>query len=167
MGRQTLSHNSGLGEGSVRTILKRLKRGGFIEIDKLGCRLTDSGRRTYQSLSKRLSAVVALRGSSLAVGKFQVAVLVRSSSETVTMGIEQRDAAIRIGGTGATTYVVRSKKFTIPGGSGDCEKDFPSDVWPALRTELRPKDGDVVIVCGAGEEKTAKLGALSAALTLL
>ena len=82
-------------------------------------------------------------------------------------GIEQRDSAIRLNAAGATTYVIRAGKIAIPGGSTDCEKDFPSRVWSTLRAELRPKDGDAVIVCGARDETTAKLGALSAAVALL
>ena len=57
--------------------------------------------------------------------------------------------------------------FTIPGGSEDCEKDFPSGAWVALRTMLRPRHGDAVILCGSDREETARLGALAAALTLL
>jgi len=101
------------------------------------------------------------------VGKSQVGVLVRSKGASITNGIYQRDSSIRVGATGATSYVIKGNKFTIPGGSSDCEKDFPSRAWPTLREKLKPKNDDAVIVCGARDETTARLGALAAALTLL
>jgi uncharacterized protein DUF4443 len=58
-------------------------------------------------------------------------------------------------------------KFAIPGGSDDCEKDFPSPEWEVLRKELEPRDGDALILCGAVDSRKARLGAISAALTLL
>ena len=82
-------------------------------------------------------------------------------------GLEQRDSVIRLNALGATTFVVKDGKFTVPGGSSDSEKEFPSKVWTTLKERLGPKDGDAVVVCGAKDETTAKLGALSAALTLL
>ena len=82
-------------------------------------------------------------------------------------GLEQRDSAIGLHALGATTFVMREDKFVLPGGSTDSEGEFPGTVWSTLREQLSPKDGDAVVVCGARDETTAKLGALAAALTLL
>ena len=167
IGRQALANQTGLGGGAVRTVLKRLKEEGYVESDSAGCRLTRSGSRLYSSVQKKISPMVDVKGSELTVGLFQVALAVRSGAATVKGGIEQRDAAIKIGATGATTYVIKSRRFTIPGGSNDCEKDYPSDVWGKLRKELMPKDRDAVIVCGASDSNSARIGALAAALSLL
>ena len=110
---------------------------------------------------------MAIKKSTLTVGPSQIAVLVRSSAADVGTGIPQRDSAVFAGANGATTYTMKGGKFSIPGGSNDCEEDYRSPAWSTLRNELGPKNGDVVIVCGAAEETTAKIGALSAALTLL
>ncbi len=167
IGRGTLAVRSGLGEGAIRTILKKLREDGYADANASGCFLTPAGRRVYQSIWKKLSPMVTLQGFKLGIGGVQVALAVRGGGRIVKYGIEQRDAAIRVGAAGVTTYVIKSGKFTIPGGSADCEKDFPSNAWSNLRAELEPKNGDAVIVCGAPDETTAKLGALSAALTLL
>jgi hypothetical protein len=166
IGRQGLSESTGLGQGSVRTILKKLRKGGFVDSDIQGCRLTGPGQRLYGEIAEKLVGPVPLDGTSLTVGSSQTAVLIRSRSQFGS-GIEQRDSAVSVGALGATTYAIRDGKFNIPDGSSDCEKDFPSPTWSTLRSELRPKNGDVVIVCGAKDDKTAKLGAYSAALTLL
>lgn len=167
IGRQSLARSSGLGEGSIRTILKKLQHEGFVATNALGCYLTTRGSLAYKSILGRVSPLVPIEGASLTLGGSHVAILVKSSASAVGSGIDQRDSAIRIGALGATTYVIKSNRFSVPGGSGDCEKDFPSKAWPKLREDLKPKNGDVVIVCGAGDETAAKLGALAAALTLL
>ena len=167
IGRQALAAGAGLGEGSVRTILKKLRGAGLVEVDPAGIRLTEEGGRAHRSILKALSVPVTLHGSTLAVGKWQAGTLVRSAGSSITTGIQQRDASIRLGAEGATSYAYSDGRFTVPGGSSDCEKDFPGRTWSSLRAELSPRNGDAIIVCGARDETTAKLGALSAALTLL
>ncbi len=167
IGRHSLAVRASLGEGAVRTVLKRLREEGFADADASGCHLTRAGQEAYSSLIKKLSPMTTIEGSRLTMGAAQVAVSVRGGGGVVKSGIEQRDSAIGLGAAGATTYVVRGSRFTIPGGSDDCEKDFPSKSWKTLRERLKPKDGDAVILCGSEKEETARLGALSAALTLL
>jgi len=167
VGRQSLALRSGLGEGAIRTLLKKMREDGYAQANASGCFLTEAGRKVYESLAERLSPTVLLRGSKLTVGVVHVGLAVREAGKTVGTGIEQRDSAIKLNAAGATTFVIRAGKFTIPGGSSDCERDFPSRTWSSLRTELKPKNGDAVILCGARDETTARLGALSAALTLL
>jgi hypothetical protein len=165
--RQSLALKSGLGEGSVRTILKKFRQEGYVKTDPFGCHLTDSGETLYRHILRKITPLVSIDSSPLSVGRSQFAILVRSGDESITSGIDQRDSAVRAGAVGATSYIIKGDKFTIPGGSSDCEKDFPSKAWTILRGELKPANGDAVIVCGARDETRAKLGALSAALTLL
>ena len=167
IGRQSLSERTGLGQGSVRTILKRLRREGYLVSDIQGCHLTELGRNLYSAFLRKLVGPVSLNGASLTVGSSHSAILVRSSGPSPGIGIKQRDSAVHIGASGATTYVIKAGKFQVPGGSDNCEKDFPSKAWVTLREKLGPRNGDIVIVCGATEETTAKLGAISAALTLI
>ncbi|MDG6990390.1 MAG: hypothetical protein JRM99_03090 [Nitrososphaerota archaeon] len=167
VGRQTLAAGAGVGEGSIRTILKKLRQAGLAEVKPAGIQLTEGGLRAHRAILKTLTFPVTLQGSTLSVGQWQAGILVRSAAKSVTTGIQQRDASIRLHAEGATSYVYRGNRFAVPGGSSDCEKDFPSVTWTALRAELRPRDGDAIIVCGAKEETTAKLGAISAALTLV
>jgi hypothetical protein len=166
IGRKALAESSGLGEGSIRTVLKKFRQGRYVTTNPLGCHLTDSGKELYESISKKLTFILPLQNSKFTVGASQVAVLVRSGASSVGSGIDQRDSAVQVGAAGATTYVIKSGRFAVPGGSPDCERDFPGGPWSALRDGLKPRNGDAVILCGARDETTAKLGALSAALTL-
>ena len=167
IGRQALAARCGLKEGPVRTVLKKLREDGYAKSNASGCYLTDAGKRVYGSLRSRLSPFAPLEGSKLAIGAYQVGIVARGGGRAVQSGLEQRDSVIRLNALGATTFVVKDGKFTVPGGSSDSEKEFPSKVWTTLKERLGPKDGDAVVVCGAKDETTAKLGALSAALTLL
>ena len=164
--RQALATKTGLGEGSVRTILKKLRREGIVTADPAGCHLTSSGKRLFSSIHSKLSSPLVLDESPFTVGTSQTAVLVHGAWKLVGSGIEQRDSTIKLGAAGATTYVVKGGRFTIPGGSGDCERDFPNDRWSILRGKLNPQNGDAIVVCGATNQTTATLGALAAALTL-
>ena len=167
VGRHALASSSGLGEGAVRTVIKRLREEGLATVSSAGCRLTPSGRRVYAALAGRLSPALALRYSDLTMGTHQVAVVVRKGGAKVASGIEQRDSAIKVGAAGATTYIIRDGRFAIPGGSSDCESDYPGGVWEVLRKGLHPKEGDSVILCGAALPILANLGAVAAAATLL
>jgi len=167
VGRQTLALRSGVGGGAIRTILGKLRGRGIVGAVRAGCFLTRSGRRLADSIETSLSLLESFPHSELSMGENQAALVLRGAGAKVHSGIEQRDSAIRIGASGTTTYVIRSGRFTIPGGSSDCEKDFPSRAWSVLKNELKPKSGDVVILCGAVTEVSARLGALAAAITLL
>lgn len=167
IGRQALALRSGLKEGPTRTVLKKLREDGYADANASGCYLTGSGKRIYGFLRARLSSFVPLASSKLTIGAHQVGIAVRGGGRGVQSGLEQRDSAIRLNAAGATTFVIKEGKFSIPGGSMDSERDFPSKVWQDLREALEPKEGDAVVVCGARDETTAKLGALSAALGLL
>ena len=148
-------------------MLRRLRDGGYVDVNASGAFLTEKGKGVLLSLQSKLLPIVALEKSRLTMGNEQAAVGVRGGGRSLGNGIAQRDSAIMVGASGATSYVIRGSNFTVPGGSTDCEKDFPTGAWKLLRKRLAPKDGDVVIVCGAQDRLRAKLGAVSAALTLL
>lgn len=167
IGRQALAKKTGLGEGAIRTVLTRLKREGYLVISPSGCSLTKKGEQLYFELKDSVPEIRTLRETRLTMGKQQVAIVVRKAGERVTNGIDQRDAAIKAGADGATTFVIRNQKFQIPGGSDDCERDYPGEGWETLRTSLKPSEGDAVIISGSSDSQLSKVGALSAALSLL
>ncbi len=167
VGRQELARRSGLGEGAARTVLKKLKEKGYVDVIRSGCFLTRVGRQKARSIESSMSGLASVPRSDLTMGDHQAALALRNAGGRVRSGIEQRDSAIRIGASGATTYVVQSERFTIPGGSANCERDFPGPVWSVLRRDLSPRNNDVVILCGGHDEVSARLGALAAATTLL
>jgi len=167
IGRHALAQRAGLGEGAIRTVIKRLVEGGYIKVKSPGCELTRRGKEVYHELKKTIPQFLSLSKTSLTVGREQVAVLIKGASSLVTNGIIQRDAVIKVGALGATTYIIKDSKFQIPPSVADCEKEFPGEIWNTLTDELRPQGGDVVIICGSHDQIVSTIGAVSAALTLV
>lgn len=167
IGRKALAARTGLGEGAIRTVLSRLRGEGYLTVSPSGCALTKKGEALFSELRQSLPKMAAMTRTSLTVGEKQFVTLVRAAAKNVTNGIEQRDAAIKAGADGATTFIIRRQKFSVLGGSDDCERDYPGEAWEGLRRLLSPNEGDAVIVCGSGNPMLSKVGALSAALSLL
>jgi hypothetical protein len=167
IGRQALARETGVGEGAIRTMVRRLKQASYLKTFASGCTLLGRGERLYGAIKSAIPRVVPISRTKLTVGSFQSAALVKGLATVVTDGIAQRDAAVWVGADGATTLVILGSKIRVPRGSQDCETDYPDSVWAFLRKELLPEDNDVMILCGARDQLTSRIGALSAALTLL
>jgi len=161
--RKALCHGLALGEGTVKTLIKHLKMNGLVQTSNGGTKMTAKGRGICQGLLKAMPAEMSLPKCSVALGKFNYAVLVREFGFAVSSGIDQRDAAIGMGATGATTFIFKDGKFAMPTSIQDSLKKDPS-VRKMLAGNLRPEEGDVIIIGSAKSEKTAELAAKSAAL---
>jgi hypothetical protein len=166
-GRKSLSKELELGEGSVRTMLSRLQEGGFVKMERGGCRLTESGASIYRELARMLTQPKPVDAGPLSQGACNYSILVRGSAVKIRSGLEQRDAAVRAGAKGATTLIYVAGRFLLPGVDVDVEKAYPSGFWKTLRDLLNPRDGDSIIIVGADSAKAAERGALTAALQTL
>ena len=162
VGRQQLAKELGLGEGTTRTIVKRFRDEGLIEVTRGGMTLTARSNTMLNDIRKRVSST-KLSQAGITVGAYDYAVLVKGVTSQVKSGIEQRDSALMAGAKGATTLVYRGNQFHVPG----------VDVTPSvllvreLICRLKPEEGDVVIIGTADSILKAELGAKSAALELL
>jgi hypothetical protein len=162
--RESLATGLGLGAGTVKTLVKHLKMNGLVQTSNVGTRMTARGKGICNDLLSAMPSELTLPRSSVALGRFNYAVLVKEFGFAVRSGIEQRDAAIKMGATGATTLLFRENKFTMPAGNHDSLKKEPR-VRSMLVEKLKPEDGDVIIIGSAdSNEKTAELAAKNAAL---
>lgn len=166
VGRIKLSKTLGLGEGATRTLVKHLRNEGIIEISKSGIILSASGRELFSVLKSKIGEETEVPESSLTVGSFNVAVLIRDAADVVTYGLEQRDAAIKAGATGATTLVFSHNGLAMPGISEDVFQNLRL-VHDMLISNLKPKENDVIIIGSADDRLAAEFGAKAAALELL
>jgi predicted transcriptional regulator len=165
VGRLRLSRDLDLGEGETRTLLKHLKNEGLIEVSKSGISLSEAGRKLLSSLRAVLSEQVEISSTPLTVGRFNVAVRVAGMKNSVKYGLEQRDAAIKAGAKGATTFVFGKNGLAMPGTGEDVSKSGFSII--AALSKLSLKEGDVIIIGSADEKIKAELGTKTAALELL
>ena len=166
VGRTRLSKELGLGEGTTRTLVKHLKREKLIEVSRKGMVLSESGKELFLKLRFHISDGVEIPSSPLTVGPYNVAVLVRNMGHAVKYGLEQRDAAIRAGASGATTLVFSQNKLTMPDVEEDVLKDA-SSIRVILMSKLRPQENDVIIIGSAEDKKRAEFGAKMSAFELL
>ena len=166
IGRKKLSEILGLGEGATRTLVRHLRNEGMIEVSRSGIVLSKFGEKVFSDLRSRISEEIEIPRSSLTMGSFNVAVLIRNAAGSVKYGVIQRDAAIKVGALGATTLVFSRNKLTIPGVSEDVLQKI-QPIQDALISKLKPRENDVIIIGSADEKRAAEFGAKTAALELL
>jgi hypothetical protein len=162
--RNALCSGLVLGEGTVKTLVKHLKMQGLVETSNGGTKMTAKGKDICEGLLSAIPAEMSLPKCSVALSRFNYAVLVREFGFAVRLGIEQRDAAIKMGATGATTLLFKDNKFVMPTSSNDSLKK-EQKVRKMLVEKLNPREGDVIIIGSAdSNQKTAELAAKNAAL---
>jgi len=96
--RAELTKNTGLGEGSVRTILNLLKKRGLIESSKKGHRMTVKGKQLYAKITTQLSFKKNVKLSF--TKKTNIALCIRKMSE-LSPHYSIRDIAVKAGADGA------------------------------------------------------------------
>jgi predicted transcriptional regulator len=166
VGRIRLSKVLGLGEGETRTLLKHLRNQDLIKVSRLGIALSKFGEKIFSELRSQIAEGIEVPGSPLTVGPFNVAVLVRGAARKVRSGLEQRDAAIKVGALGATTMAFRNNRLIMPGVDEEILRDA-SIMFDLLVSKLGPKENDVIIIGSANYRQVAEFGAKMAALELL
>lgn len=161
-GRKSLADAVNVGEGSMRTIVEFLREKGYVDVKQTGIKISYKGQEFLRNLPIRMER---LEPSDISIAVRNVAVLVRNRAEKISLGIEQRDAAIKAGAEGATTIVIKGGKMLVP-PDYHLDKEKP-EIARGLRKLLSPNDGDIVIVGAAEEFERAEDGALAAAFALL
>jgi hypothetical protein len=163
VGRLRLSKALGLGEGVTRTLIKHLKREKLIDISKAGVSFTEYGEKIFQDFRSKIGKKIEIPESSLTLGSFNVAILGRNLAQLVNDGLEQRDAAIKVGALGATTLIFKDNHLIMP-------KETSIQTNPLYRlliSRLNPDENDVIIIGSGNDYPTAEFGAMTAMYELL
>jgi len=165
--RHTLCKKLNLGEGTVKTLVKHLKIYDLIETDKTGTKISEKGNKLLSELVLSMPAEMSISTCSVALGKFNYAILLKQMSYVIKTGIEQRDAAIKMNALGATTLVFKDKRFIIPNTNFDAlHKE--QKLHTLLVEGLSPEEDDVLIIGSDNKsERTAEFAAKSAALVTI
>ena len=143
--REKLCKDLGLGEGTIKTLVRHLKMQNLIESTNAGTTMTKKGNSFFSELLSSIPSEISLSKCAITLGKFNYAVLVKQMSSTIKDGIAQRDAAIRMGASGATTLLFKDNKFLIPQTDFDSLKD-EHQLSEQMIKNLHPQDGDVIII---------------------
>ncbi|MDH2904833.1 MAG: hypothetical protein PXX82_00555 [Methanomassiliicoccales archaeon] len=160
-GRAKLASEIGIGEGSIRTLLDDLETNSLIARNNSGNVVTSEGKRVISSLR---IAIMGIQNCSLSLSGHSSVAVVKSASKRVTNGIMQRDEAVRNGGVGATTLIVRKKGLYIP---PEMKHVNDRELENAVFGEMHASEGDVVIVGSGSTAISSEIAVFSASLTLL
>lgn len=166
VGRGRLSKLLNLGEGVTRTLVRHFDKEGMVKVSRSGIALSDFGRRVYSDLKSKIVGEVEVPSNPLTVGSFNLAVLVRDAGHLVKSGLEQRDAAIKVGALGATTLVFKGNRLTMPGVTEEVFRNA-TPIRGLIMAQLKPTENAAIIIGSAEDRRTAELGAKTAALELL
>jgi hypothetical protein len=161
VGRKKLADTVGVGEGSMRRILDKLKEWNFISIKQTGITITKAG---IDFLNQIPVKVVDVRLDSSTVGDFSQGVLVFGVASKIGNGMQQRDAGIKAGAAGCTTIVIRDGVLMIP-PDWDMDKETPELAYKIRKDTGMTRD-DVLIVGSGSSQSLAIEAALNAAFDL-
>ncbi len=161
-GRRRISEETGIGAGTVRSILQKMASLGLVDIYGTGTTLTASGSEIAEGTGISL---VRLGHTEAAVGTHQVTVAVRNGADAVTNGAVQRNEGLKAGGDGCTAIIVKNGDLIMPPVWNVDER------YPVLARGLREQgvsEGDLFLIGGSDTGKQyAAAAAFAAALAIL
>jgi predicted transcriptional regulator len=166
VGRNKMAKKLNVGDGAVRTIIRRLKDADLITITREGCNLTEKGRSVWKGFEELFPKRLSVGNNELTKSDYNFGFLVKNKGHKVKSGIEQRDAAIMGGAGRAIAIVSKGDHLVIESISNNVAQQFPKASSQIIR-DFRPKDNDVIIIAGADDPLRAKRGAFAASWILL
>jgi hypothetical protein len=161
--RSLLMQELGLGEGSIKTLVKHMKMHGLVENSNAGMWLTDKGNNIYAKLHESIPKEMEIANCSVAIGRFNHAILLKNMADNIRNGIEQRDVAIKAGAVGATTLIFKNQRLVLPDTNEDLMRNDPM-VHSLIIDRLAPEENDVIIIGSSQNRKVAEMAAKSVAL---
>jgi hypothetical protein len=162
IGRGQLAKELRLGEGTIRTLVGRMKGLGLLSTSRGGMTLTESGREILSGFHELLMSA-DVPETTMTVDSRNHAVLVYGAAKVVRKGIEQRDVALIAGAQGATTLIYERGRLLMPG----MEDSLDPTMIEFIEEAMNPANSDVVIIGSSDDAFLAEIGAKSAALKLL
>ena len=187
IGRYRLEKELLIGSGTAKSLIKKLNKiAEFITTKDQNIRkghvLTRKGLTFLKMIKESIPMVKDGDGSILKdiiikPDKDSIFFcLVKNATKKITDGIAQRDAAIKIEGSGATCLVFNGKNLIFPSKSFNLNEGdkmiIDIEILSYFKTQLIKEklnlEKDDIIVIGSGENpQKARLSAMNAALTLL
>jgi len=165
VGRKNLVRILGVGEGSVRTIIKRLKGDGLIKSSKQGHELTQKGKETVENYLNKFSMPGEFKASDLSLhsGEESSLIIVHEAADRISNGLEQRDIARDAGATSIAILLYKKRILEFPTPEVRLSQ-FPDSGKELENLDL--KEGDAILISFGKTEAKAENGAVAVALQL-
>jgi len=158
--RKGLVEETGLGEGSIRGMLKVLKEWKWVEVKQNGIHITAFGKRSFDSFRLRY---VDIYNEKYAVSRYQQGIIVEGVADSITNGMAQRDLAIKNGADGAAIFVMRGGRIIFP-ESWDIDERDPEFAKKIRATGI--KDGDALVIVDTKDPDEAMAVAAAVGLAM-
>lgn len=168
-GRKDLANKIGIGEGSIRTILKILKKKNLIDSNKKGHILNENGINFLNKYLEKFSLPFKVYSTDIG-NESKVGIIVHNCADKISYGgIKERDIAIRNNADRALILIYNEK------GNVPFQKlKFPNDVYlidefsefVEEMKKVKFVKGDVLIVTFANNYIDAENSAIAVALYL-
>jgi len=167
MGRITLSKRIGIGEGSIRTIIKKLVDFSIISVDAVGgCHLTELGKSIVRELRRIIVSTTSVSLDELGILFPSYALQLRGQSISSSSLTRLRDKSVKSGAEGLMIFVFEGGRITLPMMTEDVSTLYPRTT-SALKAAFKLEEGDSILIAFSEEVNLAELGALSAALSII
>lgn len=159
-GRKAVSEALELGEGSVRTLLRKISQRGLIHSTQRGHSLNGEGMKLLERISENFSEA---RRVGEVDGYPAYSLVVRKPP--AFKSIELRDEAIRFFARGAMILIVKNGEPVFPEDGRPLSQTMP-ELSEGIKRLFKLNDGDLVVVTWAGKEAHAIKSAYHVALAL-
>jgi len=161
LSRARLQELLGLGGGSVKSIIKYMKKHKLVSTSRAGSSLTRKGMNIIRKMRVLVPKMCRINLEYLSVGKVNYAALLRGVKISISEILKMRDMVVRLGGTGVVFLFYKEGRVEIPYVVEDLKSVSNSDYVKIC--EIDPQEGDSIIIVG-GEDKSSALKALGSLL---
>ncbi len=164
--RKTFCKELHIGEGAVKTLIAHMKEHDIVNSTRAGTFLTGTGRDLAHKLIEAIPNECIIEKCKIAQGKFNYAIILKNFANHITTGLEQRDYAILYGASGCITLQYIQNRLMFPGDDKDVlKKDKKTE--KALLKNLKPKQGDVIIISSSDDKFVSEVSAKNSVLCTL
>lgn len=168
-GRKELAKRMNIGQGSVRTIFKILKKENLIDSDKKGHILNENGIKKLNEYLKKWTFPFKIYSNDIGKGK-KIGIIIHNIADKISYcGMKERDIAVRNGSDGALVLIyderekVFFKRLKFPNDIYSIE-DFPEFIEKIKNINF--KDKDVLVVTFSDDYNISENAAIAVALRL-
>ncbi|MFX1374505.1 MAG: DUF4443 domain-containing protein [Promethearchaeota archaeon] len=187
IGRYRLQKELLIGEGTAKSLIRKLNEDiNFItvsnEMKRKGHVLTKNGIDYLNQIKKVIP--ILKRGESSILKEIIVETkrthtyfcVIKNAFQKITNGVNQRDAAIKVDGSGATCLVYNGKNLIFPStnfsGNIDTDMIIKDNLYIYFKSRLSEENiklemNDVIAIGSGDSPQKARLATLNAALTLI
>ena len=186
IGRYRLQRDLMIGSGTARSLIRKLNEiGKFITVldqnKRKGHVLTTKGLEFLKKIKKHIPLLekgdLNILKSIIIENKnlYAYYCLIKKAKNKLKSGIEQRDAAIKVNGSGATCLIYDGKNLKLPSSPFLENKDdlnLNNNIQKYFKIRVSDnnaelEEGDVIIIGLGNSDEKARLAALNSALTLI